>query len=155
MERLGGLRPDCPGSSPRITSLIPVYSRVFVCFHCLALLLQFLALGLLLWRDRQKKPSCESNSVINRNSGSVRISGNVKLRLDLRGCPLWQHSLLALTVQGDSLTSQDRIWRMACILPASESGGKASLAEVSIPFPVCSVSGDWKTLCNKRREKNK
>ena len=58
-----------------------------------------------------------------------------------------------MTVQGDPLTSQDRIWRMACILPASESGGKASLAEVPIPFPVCSVSGDWKTLCNKRKKK--
>ena len=45
------------------------------------------------------------------------------------------------------LTSQDRIWRMACILPASELGGKASLAEVPIPFPVGSVSGDWKTHC--------
>ncbi|XP_032504100.1 60S ribosomal protein L32 isoform X2 [Phocoena sinus] len=38
---------------------------------------------------------------------------------------------------------------MASILPASESGGKASLAEVPIPFPVCSVAGDWKILCNR------
>ena len=53
------------------------------------------------------------------------------------------------------LTSQDGIWRMACILPASELGGKASLAEVPIPFPVCSVSSDWKTLCNERKKKKK
>ena len=44
---------------------------------------------------------------------------------------------------------------MACILPASELGGKASLAEVPIPFPVCSVSSDWKTLCNERKKKKK
>lgn len=46
------------------------------------------------------------------------------------------------------MTSQDRVWRVVSILPASETGGKASLAEVPIPFPVCSVAGDWKTLCN-------
>ena len=39
-------------------------------------------------------------------------------------------------------TSQDRIWRMTTILPASETGGKTSLAEVPIPFPACSVAGD-------------
>ena len=31
---------------------------------------------------------------------------------------------------------------------ASEMGGKTSLAEVPIPFPACSIAGDWKTLCN-------
>lgn len=37
---------------------------------------------------------------------------------------------------------------MASILPASEAGGRTSLAEVPIPFPVCLVAGDWKTLCD-------
>ena len=51
--------------------------------------------------------------------------------------------------------SQDRIWRMVNILPASETGGKTSLAEVPIPFPARSVAGDWKTLCNNVKVKKK
>ena len=37
---------------------------------------------------------------------------------------------------------------MCNILPASEMGGKTSLAEVPIPFPTCSVASDWKIFCN-------
>ena len=41
---------------------------------------------------------------------------------------------------------------MCNILPASEMGGKTSLAEVPIPFPTCfvAVAGDWKTLNVKK-----